>query len=109
MFKTIAWATDGSELADQALEHVRKLAEIHGSRIVAVHANEVIVGRAGSGARSTGLAGLALAAGFTTGAGGGTNSSSASSSASRSTRSVSVAVLAVTSRLPAAMSTQNCE
>jgi nucleotide-binding universal stress UspA family protein len=46
MFKTIAWATDGSELADQALEHVRKLAEIHGSRIVAVHANEVIVGRA---------------------------------------------------------------
>jgi nucleotide-binding universal stress UspA family protein len=46
MFKTIAWATDGSELADQALEHVRKLAEIHGSRIVAVHANEVMVGRA---------------------------------------------------------------
>ena len=46
MFKTIAWATDGSELADKALEHVRKLAEIHGSRIVAVHANEVIVGRA---------------------------------------------------------------
>jgi nucleotide-binding universal stress UspA family protein len=46
MFKTIAWATDGSELADQALEHVRKLAEIHGSRIVAVHANEVFVGRA---------------------------------------------------------------
>jgi nucleotide-binding universal stress UspA family protein len=46
MFKTIAWATDGSELADQALEHVRKLAEIHGSRIVAVHANEVILGRA---------------------------------------------------------------
>jgi nucleotide-binding universal stress UspA family protein len=46
MFKTIAWATDGSELADQALEHVRKLAEIHGSRIVAVHANELMVGRA---------------------------------------------------------------
>lgn len=47
MFKTIAWATDGSELAEQALEHVRKLAEIHGSRIVALHANEVISGRAG--------------------------------------------------------------
>jgi nucleotide-binding universal stress UspA family protein len=46
MFKTIAWATDGSELADKALETVRKLAEIHGSRIVAVHANEVIIGRA---------------------------------------------------------------
>jgi nucleotide-binding universal stress UspA family protein len=46
MFKTVVWATDGSELADDALEHVRKLAEIHGSRIVAVHANEVLVGRA---------------------------------------------------------------
>lgn len=48
MFETIAWATDGSELADSALEQVRKLAEIHGSRIVAVHANEVIPGRAGN-------------------------------------------------------------
>jgi nucleotide-binding universal stress UspA family protein len=48
MFETIAWATDGSELADTALEHVRGLAEIHGSRIVAVHANEVIPGRAGN-------------------------------------------------------------
>lgn len=46
MFQTIAWATDGSELADEALEHVRKLAEIHGSRIVALHANELLVGRA---------------------------------------------------------------
>ena len=48
MFKTIAWATDGSELADEALGQVRELAEIHGSRIVAVHANEVIPGRAGN-------------------------------------------------------------
>jgi nucleotide-binding universal stress UspA family protein len=47
MFETIAWATDGSELADKALELPRKLAEIHGSRIVAVHANEVFQGRAG--------------------------------------------------------------
>ena len=47
MFKTIVWATDGSELADSALEHVRKLAEIHGSRIVAVHANELFTGRGG--------------------------------------------------------------
>ena len=46
MFKTIVWATDGSDLADEALEHVRMLAEIHGSRIVAVHANEMLVGRA---------------------------------------------------------------
>ena len=49
MFKTIAWATDGSELADKALEHVRELAEIHGSRIVAVHANELLTGRYGGG------------------------------------------------------------
>lgn len=48
MFETIAWATDGSELADKALDHVRELAKIHGSRIVAVHANEVIPGRAGN-------------------------------------------------------------
>jgi nucleotide-binding universal stress UspA family protein len=47
MFETIVWASDGSELADQALEHVRTLAEVHGSSIVAVHANEVLVGRAG--------------------------------------------------------------
>lgn len=47
MFETIAWATDGSELADSALGHVRELAQIHGSRIVAVHANELLTGRAG--------------------------------------------------------------
>jgi nucleotide-binding universal stress UspA family protein len=47
MFKTIVWATDGSELADGALEHVRELARLHNSRIVAVHANELLRGRAG--------------------------------------------------------------
>jgi len=47
MFKTIVWATDGSELADGALEHVRELAQHHGSRIVAVHANELLRGRFG--------------------------------------------------------------
>lgn len=47
MFETIVWATDGSDLADGALEHVRKLAEVHGSRIVAVHANELLQGRFG--------------------------------------------------------------
>ena len=46
MFKTIVWATDGSELADGALESVLELAEIHGSRIVAAHANQVFTGRA---------------------------------------------------------------
>lgn len=47
MFETIVWATDGSELADRALEHVRKLAEVHGSEIVVVHANELLRGRFG--------------------------------------------------------------
>lgn len=47
MFETIVWATDGSELADHALEHVRQLAQFHDSRIVAVHANELFMGRAG--------------------------------------------------------------
>jgi nucleotide-binding universal stress UspA family protein len=45
MFKTIVWATDGSELADAALEQVRELAQHDGSRIVAVHANELLRGR----------------------------------------------------------------
>jgi len=47
MFKTIVWATDGSELADAALDFVRELAREDGSRIVAVHANEVMRGRSG--------------------------------------------------------------
>ena len=42
MFKTIVWATDGSELADGALDYVRELARQDGSRIVAVHANELM-------------------------------------------------------------------
>lgn len=46
MFETIVWATDGSELAYNALDYVRQLAELHGSRIVAVHANELLTGRA---------------------------------------------------------------
>jgi nucleotide-binding universal stress UspA family protein len=47
MFKTIVWATDGSELADRALDYLRELARQHGSRLVAVHANELLRGRAG--------------------------------------------------------------
>ena len=48
MFETIAWATDGSELADRALEHVIALARCHHSRIVAIHANEMLRGRFGN-------------------------------------------------------------
>ena len=42
MFRTIVWATDGSKLADGALVHARELARHHGSRIVAVHAIELL-------------------------------------------------------------------
>jgi nucleotide-binding universal stress UspA family protein len=47
MFKTIIWATDGSQLADAALPLVQELATAHGSTIVAVHADELLRGRAG--------------------------------------------------------------
>ena len=47
MFETIVWATDGSELADRALPHVMELARTHHSKIVVVHANQVITGRFG--------------------------------------------------------------
>jgi nucleotide-binding universal stress UspA family protein len=47
MFETIVWATDGSDLADGALEPVKELAKLHGSKVVAVHANQLLVGRLG--------------------------------------------------------------
>lgn len=47
MFETIVWATDGSELADRALPLVKDLARVHGSKIVVVHANELLAGRFG--------------------------------------------------------------
>lgn len=47
MFETIVWATDGSELADRALPYVTELAQLHASKIVAVHANELLYGRYG--------------------------------------------------------------
>jgi nucleotide-binding universal stress UspA family protein len=49
MFKTIVWATDGSELADRALPFVTGLARAHRSKIVAVHATEIMAGRFGGG------------------------------------------------------------
>jgi nucleotide-binding universal stress UspA family protein len=45
MFETIVWATDGSELANHALPLVRQLARVHESRIVVLHASELLVGR----------------------------------------------------------------
>lgn len=47
MFETIVWATDGSEEAKHALPLVIDLARTHDSKIVVVHANEVLPGRFG--------------------------------------------------------------
>ncbi len=49
MFDTIVWATDGSETADRALPLVTELARTYGSKIVAVHANELLRGRFSGG------------------------------------------------------------
>lgn len=46
MYKSIVWATDGSENADAALEQVRMLAEAGRSQVRAVHVKELMVGRA---------------------------------------------------------------
>ena len=47
MFKTIVWATDGSEHADRALPFLLGLARAHRSKIVAIHADEMLAGRFG--------------------------------------------------------------
>ena len=46
MFRTIIWATDGSEGADLALDEVLRLAQLAEARIVAVHCDERLGGRA---------------------------------------------------------------
>jgi nucleotide-binding universal stress UspA family protein len=46
MFKTIIWATDGSEIADLALPFAKELAERESGRLVVVHSNEKFTGRA---------------------------------------------------------------
>jgi nucleotide-binding universal stress UspA family protein len=47
MYETVMWATDGSEGADAALEEALRLAELSGGRIVAVHCDQRLNGRAG--------------------------------------------------------------
>ncbi len=47
MFKTILWATDGSEAADRALLFARMLAAGAGKELVVVHCKEILTGRAG--------------------------------------------------------------
>lgn len=47
MYGTIIWATDGSEGADAALHEALNLAAITGGRVVAVHCDQRLNGRAG--------------------------------------------------------------
>jgi nucleotide-binding universal stress UspA family protein len=47
MFETVIWATDGSDFADRALPYAMGLADGQDKKLVAVHAEELIVGRAG--------------------------------------------------------------
>lgn len=44
MFKTIVWATDGSDAADAALPQVRQLASANGTAVVVMHCEETFVG-----------------------------------------------------------------
>ena len=47
MFKTILWATDGSETAARALPYALGLAETDKAKLVVVHVREIFVGRGG--------------------------------------------------------------
>jgi nucleotide-binding universal stress UspA family protein len=47
MYQTIIWATDGSDRANLALEEALRLAELSGGRVVAVHCDQRLNGRAG--------------------------------------------------------------
>jgi nucleotide-binding universal stress UspA family protein len=47
MFKTIIWASDGSESADRALPTALDLVAEGNAKLVVVHADELLVGRGG--------------------------------------------------------------
>ena len=47
MFKTVLWATDGSETAALALPYALGLAEPDKAKLVVVHVREIFVGRGG--------------------------------------------------------------
>ena len=47
MFRTIVWATDGSETADHALPFALDLVARDGAKLVAVHVRELVAGRMG--------------------------------------------------------------
>jgi nucleotide-binding universal stress UspA family protein len=46
MFDVIAWATDGSEPADKALPMAKSLAKQDGAKLVVIHVDEMMIGRA---------------------------------------------------------------
>lgn len=46
MYKTVIWATDGSDGADAALAEARRLVDPAGGRIIAAHCNQRLTGRA---------------------------------------------------------------
>ena len=48
MFKTIVWATDGSEAADRALPYVKSLAAQENAAVVVVHSEEQLTGHGGA-------------------------------------------------------------
>lgn len=48
MYETLIWATDGSDGADAALREALRLSELGGGRIVAVHCDQRLLGRAGA-------------------------------------------------------------
>jgi nucleotide-binding universal stress UspA family protein len=47
MFRTIIWATDGSDNSDRALGFAKELAQESACSLVAVHSKELLIGRAG--------------------------------------------------------------
>jgi len=47
MFKSIVWATDGSEAADRALPYVRSIAVAEEAAVTVVHCDEFLVSRGG--------------------------------------------------------------
>jgi nucleotide-binding universal stress UspA family protein len=47
MFKTVLWATDGSEAAERALPFAKSLATAFDGALAVVHVKELMIGRAG--------------------------------------------------------------
>jgi nucleotide-binding universal stress UspA family protein len=44
MFKTVVWATDGSEAAGRGLPLARSIAQMYGGRLLVTHVSEILAG-----------------------------------------------------------------